>query len=321
MKDAVDDNVAGGGQDQDPPERPAPEEAPVEEGSPSDPPTEAKRLITLAVPPVDRLLVILGAAAMVLAGLLSWINVAPDAFPNFAGIGAGGGGVGLVVFLAGLVLLSGRPRIDTANGVALGGFLASVITVIVLFDDADGTLMGGGAWVAMIGSFVALTGIVFAMTDPARRPARRVDHSVMAALGAGLAIIASFWMDWATGAEGRFAPSAGGMFGEIIVVGGLDSEIATGYPVLILGVLVLLLLLGLLSPSNSAGMQAKMATHVRVGGIAVVVLAGGDLAGSLMGPGLTGSGPILALIGGLMIARSVGPAEDRASETAGVEAA
>ncbi|MCY4102473.1 MAG: hypothetical protein OXG55_04280 [bacterium] len=321
MNDAVDDNVAGGGQDPDPPERPAPEEAPAEEDSPSDPPTEAKRLITLAVPPVDRLLVLLGAAAMVLAGLLSWINIAPDAFPNFAGIGAGGGGVGLVVFLAGLALLSGRPRIDTAKGVALGAFLASLITVIVLFDDADGTLMGGGSWVAMIGSFVAFTGIAFATMDPARRPGRQVTHNVTAALGAILAIIASFWMDWATSAAGMFASSAGGAFGEDLVVGGLDSDIATGYPVLILGVLVLLLLLGLLSPSNSAGMQVKMATHVRVGGIAVVVLAAGDLAGSLMGPGLTGSGPILALVGGLMIARSVGPADDSGAEATGAEAA
>lgn len=193
--------------------------------------------------------------------------------------------------------------------------------MIVLFDESDGTLMGGGAWVAMIGSFVAFTGIAFAMMDPARRPDRQVTHNVMAALGAGLAIIASFWMDWATSAAGMFTSSAGEFFAEDFVVGGLDSDIATGYPVLILGVLVLLLLLGLLSPSNSAGMQAKMAMHVRVGGIAVVVLAAGDLAGSLMGPGLTGSGPILALVGGLMITRSVGSAEGAPSESAGAEAA
>jgi len=181
--------------------------------------------------------------------------------------------------------------------------------------------MGAGAWVAMIGSFVAFTGIAFAMMDPARRPGRQVTHNVMAALGAGLAIIASFWMDWAASAAGMFASSAGGMFGEDFVVGGLDSDIATGYPVLILGVLVLLLLLGLLSPSNSAGMQAKMAMHVRVAGIAIVVLATGAVAGSLMGAGLTGSGPILALVGGLMIARSVGSAEGAGSEAAGAEAA
>ena len=281
------------------------------EDSPAE--TTTRRLITLAVPPIDRLLVLLGACAMVLAGLLSWINVAPDAFPNFAGIGAGGGGVGLVVFLAGLALLSGRPRIDTANGVALGAFLASLVTVIVLFDESEGAGMGAGAWVAMIGSFLALTGIAFATMDPARRPGRQVTHNAVAALGAGLAIIASFWMDWATSAERAF--------GESFVVGGLDSDVATGYPVLVLGVLVLLLLLGLLSPSNSAAMRAKMAMHVRVSGIAMVVLAAGDLAGSLMTPVLTGSGPILALVGGLMITQSVGSAEAATTEAAGAEAA
>ena len=281
------------------------------EDSPAE--TTTRRLITLAVPPIDRLLVLLGACAMVLAGLLSWINVAPDAFPNFAGIGAGGGGVGLVVFLAGLALLSGRPRIDTANGVALGAFLASLVTVIVLFDESEGAGMGAGAWVAMIGSFLALTGIAFATMDPARRPGRQVTHNAVAALGAGLAIIASFWMDWPTSAERAF--------GESFVVGGLDSDVATGYPVLVLGVLVLLLLLGLLSPSNSAAMRAKMAMHVRVSGIAMVVLAAGDLAGSLMTPVLTGSGPILALVGGLMITQSVGSAEAATTEAAGAEAA
>lgn len=309
-------------EEQDPPEGSAPQGGAADEASArsGDSAAGSKRQVTLAVPSIDRLLVLLGAAAMVLAGLLSWINVTPDAFPNFAGVGAGGGGVGLVVFLAGLALLSGRPRLDTANGVALGAFLASLITVIVLFDNSGGTLMGAGAWVALIGSFAALTGIAFATMDPARRPGRQVTHNVMAALGAGLAIVASFWMDWATSAAGIFGED---FLGEdlVSVAGGLDSDIATGYPVLILGVLVLLLLLGLLSPSNSAAMQAKMAMHVRVAGIAVVVLAAGDLAKSLMGPALTGSGPILALVGGLMITRSVGSVAAASSESAGAEAA
>ena len=319
----MNDQVDSDRDEQDSPEESAPPEGTADEEAAggTDSAAGSKRQVTLAVPPIDRLLVLLGAAAMVLAGLLSWINVAPDAFPNFAGIGAGGGGVGLAVFLVGLALLSGRPRIDTANGVALGAFLASLITVIVLFDDADGTLMGAGAWVAMVGSFVALTGIAFATMDPARRPGRQVTHNVMATLGAGLAIIASFWMDWATSAAGMFAPREWGTFGESFIVGGLDGDVATGYPVLILGVLVLLLLLGLLSPSNSSGVRAKMAMHVRVAGIAIVVLAAGAVAGAVMVPGLVGSGPILALVGGLMITRSVGSSEGAGSEAAGAEAA
>ena len=273
-----------------------------------------KRQVTLAVPPIDRLLVLLGASAMVLSGLLSWIEVAPDAFPNFAGIGAGGGGVGLVVTLIGIALLSRRPQIDTAKGVALGAFLASLVTVIVLVDESDGVGMGAGAWVAMVGSFVALTGIAFAMMDRRRRPNRQVRNNAVAMVGAGLAIIASFWMDWAVSTEGVF-------FGDGFVVSGLDGDVATGYPILILGVLVLLLLLGLLSPTTSERMRADMAIHIRVAAIAVAALAAGDLAGSLMTSTLTGSGPVLALVGAMMIARSVGPADAAEAETAEAEAA
>ena len=320
---AVNDQLDSDRDDQDSPEESAPQEGMDDEetSSEADSVAETKRQVTLAVPPIDRLLVLVGAAAMVLAGLLSWVNVAPDAFPNFAGIGAGGGGVGLVVFLAGLALLSGKPRIDTANGVALGAFLASLITVLVLFDELEGTGMGAGAWVAMIGSFLALTGIALATMDPARRPGRQVTHNAIAALGAALAVIASFWMDWVIFGGWGFSAVDTGPLGADFVVGGLHSDVATGYPVLILSVLVLLLLLGLLSPTASVGMQSKMAMHIRTAGIAVVVLGAGDLVGSVMSPGVVGSGPILALVGGLMIARSVGSAEAATTETAGAEAA
>lgn len=87
---------------------------------------------------------------------------------------------------------------------------------------------------------------------------------------------------------------------------------------LILGVLILLLLLGLLSPTASAAMQARMAMNIRVFGIAMAALAAGDIAGSLMTSSLTGSGPVLTLIGALMVTRSVGstPAAEAGAETA-----
>ena len=288
-------------QEQDPQEEATPDDAPAAPETVKAAPTEAKRLVTLAVPPIDRLLVLLGSVAMVLSGLLSWIEVAPDAFPNFAGIGAGGGGVGLVVVLIGLALLSRRPQLDTANGVALGAFLASLVVVITLVDEADagGVGMGAGAWVAMVGSLVALAGVAFGTMDPSRRPSRSVTHKAPATLGAALAVIASFWLDWSSG-------FSAGMVGSFPLPGGLDSDVATGYPVLILGVLVLLLLLGLLSPTASAAMQARMAMNIRMAGIAMVVLAAGDIAGSLMSSSLTGSGPVLTLIGALMVTRSVG---------------
>ena len=292
----------------------SPEEATTAEAA------TTKRQITLALPPIDRLLILLGACAMVLSGLLSWVEVAPDAFPNFAGVGAGGGGVGLVVMLIGIALLSGRLQIDTANGVALGAFLASLVTVITLVDESSGVGMGAGAWVAMVGSAVALTGVTFGTIDRSARPARSVTHKAVATLGGGLAIVASFWVDWSVFTFGGTVDAGPSVVLRPFVVGGLDGDVATGYPVLILSLLVLLLLLGLLSPTASARMQSNMAMHIRVAGIAVVVLAAGDLLGSVMGSGLTGSGPILALVGGLMITRSVSAAAADA-DTAEVEAA
>lgn len=307
----MDELVGDDQHEQDPPQEAAPDESP-EAAETAESPPDAKRLVTLAVPPIDRLLVLLGAAAMVLSGFLSWIEVGPDAFPNFAGIGAGGGGVGLVVVLIGLALLSRRPQLDTANGVALGAFLASLVAVITLVDEAGGFGMGAGAWVAMVGSVVALSGVSFGTMDPSRRPSRRVTHKAPATLGATLAVIASFWLDWGSG-------FAAGMTGSFPLGGGLDSAVATGYPVLILGVLILLLLLGLLSPTASAAMRARMAMNVRVAGIAMAVLATGDIAGSLMSSDLTGSGPVLTLIGALMVTRSVGSAP--AAEAAAADAA
>ncbi|MDE0654831.1 MAG: hypothetical protein OXI26_14400 [bacterium] len=305
------EQVDSGQQDQDPPEEAIANDSPPASETAEAASPEAKRLVTLAVPPIDRLLVLLGAAAMVLSGLLSWIEVGSDAFPNFAGIGAGGGGIGFVVVLVGIALLSRRRQLDTANGAALGAFLASLVAVITLVDEADGIGMGAGAWVAMVGSLVALAGTSFGTMDPSRRPLRRVTHKAPATLGAALAVIASFWLDWSSG-------FSAGMAGSFPLPGGLDSDVATGYPVLILGVLVLLLLLGLLSPTASAVMQARMAMNIRMVGIAMAVLAVGDIAGSLMTSSLTGSGPVLTLVGALMVTRSVGsiPDADAGAETA-----
>lgn len=308
------EQVDKGRQEQDPQEETTPDDAPAAPETGEAASTEAKRLITLAVPPIDRLLVLLGAAAMVLSGLLSWIEAGPDAFPNFAGVGAGGGGVGLVVVLIGIALLMWRLQLDTANGVALGAFLASLVMVITLVDEAGGVGMGAGAWVAMVGSLVALAGVTFGTMDPSRRPSRRVTHKAPATLGAALAVIASFWLDWSSG-------FSAGMVGSFPLPGGLDNDVATGYPVLILGVLVLLLLLGLLSPTASAAMQARMAMNIRMAGIAMAVPAAGDIAGSLMTSSLTGSGPILTLIGALMVTRSVGSTPDTGAGAGTADAA
>lgn len=271
-----------------------------------------KRQITLAVPPIEQLLILVGGGAMVVSGLLSWIKIAPDAFPNFAGIGAGGGGVGLVVALVGVALLSKRPQIDTAKGVALGAFVASLLTVLKLVDEAQYG-MGAGPWVAMVGSALALAGVAAGVLDPSRRPGRQVNNAAVAALGAVLAVVASFWMDWPASI---FGSGNGGPF-----ISGLDDDVLTGYPVLILSGLVLLLLLGTLAPAAPSTQGANMAMHIRVMGIAVATLAAADIAGGLMTTVLIGSGPILALIGAVAITRSIGSADGAGAETADAEAA
>ena len=266
-------------------ERPAASPTPVGKTS---------RQVQIAIPSIDRLLVVVGAAAMVLSGLLSWLTVAPDAFPNYAGVGDGGDGTGLVVFLVGIALLVRAPHIDTQIGVTLGVFVASLVTAITL----SGEGLGAGVWVAIVGSLLALAGIVVGATDATRRKARRVEHQAMGWMGAVLALLASFWMDWPASTVTR---SAGSDF-----TSGLDGDVATGYPVLILSGVVLVLLIYRSQVGAPGGANAAM--HIRVAGIAVAAITAADIAGSLMSASWTGSGPVLALVGALMVAGSVVPA-------------
>ena len=286
---------------------PVSETTPVSE-RPATSPTPVgttSRQIQIAIPVNDRLLVVVGAAAMVLSGLLSWLTFAPDAFPNFAGVGVG---AGLVVFLVGIALLVRAPQVETQLGVTLGALVASLITAVTLGDEG----LGAGVWVAIVGSLLALSGVVVGATDATRRSARRVEHKAMAWMGAVLALLASFWMDWPASA---FTRSADGS-----LTNGLDSDVVTGYPVLILSVVVLVLL-GYLSQVAAPG-GASAAMHVRIAGIAVAVIVAADIAGSLMSSTWTGSGPVLALVGALMVAGSVVPATGAtASGTAEPEAA
>ena len=69
------EQVGGDRQEQDPEEAAAPDDTSAAPDATEGPSTGAKRQVTLAVPPIDRLLVMAGAAAMVLSGLLSWIEV------------------------------------------------------------------------------------------------------------------------------------------------------------------------------------------------------------------------------------------------------
>ena len=282
------------------------EEAPATSGEGAASGGGTARLITFAMPPIDRLLVWLGGVAMVLAALLSWIEVAPDAFPNFAGVGAGGGGTGLIVLLVGLALLLRRLATRTVIGLTLGAFLASLIAVLNLVGEDDGTGMGAGAWVAMIGAAIALAGSCISMTDSEKRSKLQIIQLSIPALGAVLAGVGSFALDWGiglsdSGVSGGFdgATTGGGAF----IVGRM------GIPILVLAVIGLVCLLGTANPTGSAGTRGVFARVLWIAAVGISVMAAASVAGSLLTPFVAvGSGPIVALVGGILMARSVQPA-------------
>ena len=265
-----------------------------------------ERLITFAMPPTDRLLVWLGGIAMVLAAMLSWIEVAPEAFPNFAGVGAGGGGTGLIVLLVGLALLVRTMKARTVVALALGSFLASLIAVLNLVGEDDGIGMGAGAWVAMVGAAIALAGSSISMTDAKNRPNLRITVLAAPALGAVLAGVASFALDWGVGLSDSFVTGGfdrAGTGGGTFIVGRM------GIPILVLAVLGLVSLLGTATPTASAGANRAFSLVLWIAGVGVGTMAAASVAGSLLTPYVAmGSGPIVALIGGVLMARSVKPA-------------
>ena len=265
-----------------------------------------ERLVSFAMPPTDRLLVWLGGIAMVLAALLSWIEVAPEAFPNFAGVGVGGGGTGLIVLLVGLSLLVRRKQTRTMVGLTLGAFLASLLAVLNLVGEDDGIGMGAGAWVAMVGAAIALAGSGISMTDPKNRPSLRITLVLAPALGAVLAGVASFALDWGVGLSDSFVTGGfdgAGTGGGTFIVGRM------GIPILVLAVLGLVSLLGTATPTASASAKRAFALMLEVAGLGIGVMAAASVAGSLLTPFLAvGSGPIVALVGGTLMARSVKPA-------------
>lgn len=247
----------------------------------------------LEIPSTGRMLVGLGGAAMVLATLFSWIESGPDSFPNISGIGTSTFGVGLTVFLVGLALLVRVKSAAATLGMSLGAFAINLIFILIV--GADAPLLGFGAWLGLAGCSVAVLGALVSAYEQEEAPTLDV-HPVAGALGAVLAVVASFWLDWTRGSY-DFAP-----------LSGVDTDLKFGIPVLILGGIALVLLVDLLTVPRMV-MESRRQVLLMIcqtAGIAIVVIAGSNvLAKTMLAPEFFGSAPIVALVGGIMLIRSI----------------
>lgn len=241
----------------------------------------------IEIPSTGRLLVGLGGAVMALSALLSWLKTGPDSFPNTTGIGDSTFGVGLAVFLVGLSLLLRSRSVAATLGMSLGAFAIALIFIVLIGTDSH--LLGVGAWVGMAGAAVAVLGALQLGYESDDRPDLEF-HPLPGALGSALAVVASFWLDWVAGP-----------------ISGLDSDVLFGLPVLILGGLALVLIVELISVPRMVmeGRRQVLLTASRVAGVAIVVIAGSNVLGMLFGNDAFGAAPIVALVGGIMLTRSI----------------
>ena len=281
-------------------------EEPMVEGSPEavedggDDGGRSGMLGPIEIPSSGRMLVGLGGAAMVLSTLFSWIESGPDSFPNATGVGASTLGVGLTVFLVGLSLLLRAMSVAATLGMALGAFAITLIYIVLI--GADAPLLGFGVWLGLAGCSVAVLGAL--QSALAQQEGPTLDfHPVAAALGSALAVVASFWLDW-----------FGSQYLEYGPVNGLDSDAKFGLPVLILGGLALVLTVELATaPRMVMGARPQALLMIcRAAGIAIVVIAGSNvLAITVFGNDFFGSAPIVALVGGAMVTRSIRQASNQ----------
>ena len=246
----------------------------------------------IELPSTSRLLVGLGGAVMALSTLFSWVEAGPDSFPNIAGVGTSVYGVGLAVFLVGLTLLLRSKSVAATLGLALGAFALILISIVLIGTDND--LFGVGAWVGLAGAAVAVLGALQLAFESSERP--NLDfHPIPAALGAVLAVVASFWLDWVAG-------SVGGS------VGGLDSDVLFGLPILILAGIALVFAVDLISVPQMVmeGRRQALLMISQAAGVGIIVIAGSNvLATVVLGYESFGSGPLVALVGGIMLTRSI----------------
>ena len=243
---------------------------------------------SIEIPSTGRLLVGAGGAVMALSTLLSWLKVGQDSFPNIPGVGASTFGVGLAVFLVGLSLLLRCKSVAATLGMALGAFAITLIFIVLIGTDSGA--LGFGAWLGLAGAAVAVLGALQLAYESSDRPTLEF-RPMPAALGAALAVVASFWLRWIEGP-----------------LNGLDSDVLFGLPILILGGIALVLTVELMSVPRMVleGRRQALLMIAQAAGVAITVIAGSNvLASTVLGNNAFGSAPLVALVGGIMITRSI----------------
>ena len=256
----------------------------------------------LEIPSTGRMLVGIGGAVMALSTLFSWVEIGADSFPNIAGVGDSTIGIGLAVFLVGLSLLLRHRSMAATLGMALGAFGATLTLIMVIGTDND--VLGFGAWLGLVATAVAVVGALLLVYESDERPALDF-HPMEGALGAALAIAASIFLDWAL-ASAYFLGGGNPQLGE--VANGLDPDILFGLPVLILGGIALVFIVELISVPRMVleGRRQWLLMISQTAGVAIVVIAGSNVLGSaILGFRSFGSGPLVALVGGIILTRSI----------------
>ena len=244
-----------------------------------------------------RVVVRVGAAIMVLSSLLSWLKVGGDSLPHVAGIGGTTLGTGLAVFVLGLSLLLRDWSIGVTLGTALGSF-----SVTVVFLSIVGTSSGqldAGPWFGLVGTAVAVVGAVLVAVESVDQAKLELSSPFPAGLGAVLAIVASFLLDWMAW-PGSFTRSNG----DTGPLSGVDPDVSYGIPVLILASVALLLIVGGYFELLTIGKLGSLI--IQVAGISVTVIAGANvLGGMIVGAFVFGSAPLVALAGGILLTGAV----------------
>ena len=253
-----------------------------------------------------RLLVKAGGAIMAVSTLFSWLKVGSDGFPNVAGVGSTTTGTGLAVFVLGLSLLLREWPVGVTLGKALGAF--SITLVYLSMVGTSSGELGAGVWIGIAGTAAAVLGSVMVAGEAASQSALALTRPPYAGVGAVLAIIASFWLDWVylpglgfNLATGQVRDGLGG----VEALNGLDPDVPFGIPVLILAALALILVADA-RWSFLAGRKRHHLLAAQVAGIAIAVIAGANVLGMLMlGFFVFGSGPLVALAGGTLLTTSI----------------